>query len=206
MFYHLQFILGGFWLGGFCPGDFCRGVMSGGFLSGGFLSCHHKIPMLNTRSLSSFYSIKSMNETDCLASDIACNVLIQRLKPQNSYYFTYIYSSTDRDKIPAGNRSSPIPQNETSKMWCNGTSKFPRFKFMSLNIFSLIPYLDNLRLLVGDEKPYVMCINETKLDSSIDDSLVQIDDYVIVRKERNVHGGGVVLYIHGKNMNLSQSR
>ena len=41
-----------------------------------------------------------------------------------------------------------------------------------------------------------MYINETKLDSSIDDSLVQIDDYVIVRKDRNVHGGGVALYIH----------
>ena len=73
----------------------------------------------------------------------------------------------DQDKIPAGNGSSPIPENETSKTWCNGTSKFPRFKFMSPNIFSLLPHLDNLRLLVDDEKPHIMCINETKLDSSI---------------------------------------
>ena len=39
-----------------------------------------------------------------------------------------------------------------------------------------------------------MCINETKFDYSIDDSLIQLDDYVIVRKDRN--GGGVALYIH----------
>ena len=102
----------------------------------------------------------------------------------------------DQDKMPAGNGSSPIPENETSKSWCKGTSKFPRFKFMSLSIFSLLPHLDNLRLLVDDEKPHIMCINETKLDSSIGDSLIPIDDYVIVRKDRNVHGGGVAPYVH----------
>ena len=63
---------------------------------------------------------------------------------------------TDQDKIPADNGSFPIPENETSKTWCNGTSKFPRF--MSLNIFSLLPHVDNLRLLVDDEKPHT-CIN-----------------------------------------------
>ena len=67
---------------------------------------------------------------------------------------------------------------------------------MSLNIFSLLPHLANLRLLVDDEKPHIMCRNETKLDSSIDDSLIRIDDYIIVQKDRNVHGGGVALYIH----------
>ena len=67
---------------------------------------------------------------------------------------------------------------------------------MSLNIFSLLPHIDNLRLLVDDEKPHIMCINETKLDSSIDDSLIQIDDYVIVQKDWNLHGGGVALYIY----------
>ena len=60
----------------------------------------------------------------------------------------------------------------------------------------MLPHLDNLRLLVDDEKPHIMCINETKLDSSIGDSLIRIDDYVIVRKDRNVLGGGVALHIH----------
>ena len=54
----------------------------------------------------------------------------------------------------------------------NGTNKLQRFKFMSPNIFSLLPHLDNLCLLVDDEKPHIMCMNETKLDSSIDDSLI----------------------------------
>ena len=79
--------------------------------------------------------------------------------------------------------------------------KFPRFKIMSLNIFSLLPHLDELHIFVDSEKPHIICINETKLDDSIDDSLVDIDGYAIIRKDRNKHGGGVALYIH-QNINF----
>ena len=67
---------------------------------------------------------------------------------------------------------------------------------MSLNIFSLLPRLDELCLLVDSEKPHIMGINETKLDDSINDSLIQLDDYVIVQKDRNIYSGGVALYIN----------
>ena len=72
---------------------------------------------------------------------------------------------------------------------------------MSLNIFSLLPHLDELRIFVDSEKPHIICINETKLDDSIDDSLVHTDGYAIIRKDRNKHGGGVALYIH-QNINF----
>ena len=61
--------------------------------------------------------------------------------------------------------------------------KFPRFKIMSLNIFSLLPHLDELRIFVDSEKPHIICINGTKLGDSIDDSLVHIDGYAIIRKD-----------------------
>ena len=67
---------------------------------------------------------------------------------------------------------------------------------MSLNIFSLLPHLDELRMLVDNDKPHIICINETKLDDSTDDSLIHINDYVVIRKDRNKHGGGVAIYIH----------
>ena len=76
---------------------------------------------------------------------------------------------------------------------------------MSLNIFSLLPHLDELRIFVDSEKPHIICINETKLDDSIDDSLVHIDGYAIIRKDRNKHGGGVALYIH-QNINFELKR
>ena len=66
---------------------------------------------------------------------------------------------------------------------------------MALNIFSLMPHLDELRILVSEQRPHIICITETKIDSTIDNSHIEIDDYVVVRNGRNRHGGGVAMYI-----------
>ena len=55
-----------------------------------------------------------------------------------------------------------IKQGVTSKM-------ANQFKVMSLNIFSLLPHIDELRILATDENPHVIGINETEIDSAIDD-------------------------------------
>ena len=44
------------------------------------------------------------------------------------------------------------------------------FIMMALNIFSLMPHLDELRIFVSEKKPHIIGITETKIDSSIDDS------------------------------------
>ena len=71
---------------------------------------------------------------------------------------------------------------------------------MALNIFSLMPHLDELRIFVSEQRPHIICITErvteTKTDSTIDNSHIEIDDYVVVRNDRNKHGGGVAMYIH----------
>ena len=41
----------------------------------------------------------------------------------------------------------------------------------------------------------LFAINETRLDPTIADNLVQIDGYSILRKDRNRNGGGVCLYL-----------
>ena len=70
------------------------------------------------------------------------------------------------------------------------------FKTMTLNIFSLMPHLDELRIFISEQRPHIICITETKIDSTIDNSHIEIDDYVVVRNDRNRHGGGVAMYIH----------
>ena len=82
-----------------------------------------------------------------------------------------------------------IKQGVTSKMT-------NQFKVMSLNIFSLLPHIDKLRILAADEKPHVIGINETKIASAIDDSHIAIDEYDVIRKDRNSVGEGVALYVH----------
>ena len=66
---------------------------------------------------------------------------------------------------------------------------------MALNIFSLMPHLDELRLFPSEQRPLIIGITETKIDSTIDNSHIEIDDYVVERNDRNRHGGGVAMYI-----------
>ena len=63
----------------------------------------------------------------------------------------------------------------------------------SLNIFSLMTRLDELRLLIEDKKPHII---ETKVNQLIDDSDISIEGYDVVRRDRNNFRGSVALYIH----------
>ena len=40
------------------------------------------------------------------------------------------------------------------------------FKTMALNFFSLMPHLDELRIFVSEQRPHIICITETKIDST----------------------------------------
>ena len=78
-----------------------------------------------------------------------------------------------------------------------------KLKIMSLNIFSLMPHIDELRIMISNEEPHIIGINETKIDPSIDDSQINVEGYDVIRKDRDLNGGGVALYIH-KSLNFKQ--
>ena len=67
---------------------------------------------------------------------------------------------------------------------------------MYLNIDSVLGHIDQLRILLDHEKSHIMCLNETKLDLSVSDSLVNVDNYQIICNDRDRHGGGVAVYVH----------
>ena len=102
--------------------------------------------------------------------------------------------------MPVKNLDSPAPRCDSDTARLSGSNeidkKIPNFQIMSINIFSLLPHLDELRMLVDNDKPHIIYINETKLDDSTDDSLIHINDYFVICKDRNKHGGGVAIYIH----------
>ena len=64
-------------------------------------------------------------------------------------------------------------------------NKADGFKIMSLNVFSLLGRLDQLNILIEEEKPHVIGINKTKIDSDISDTDIQIEGYEVVRRNRN---------------------
>ena len=50
--------------------------------------------------------------------------------------------------------------------------------------------------LSGRKKPHIISTSETNIDSTIENSVIEIEDYVFERKNRDKHGGGVAMYIH----------
>ena len=63
-----------------------------------------------------------------------------------------------------------------------------------LNIVSLTNKYDEVEYLLSDKLFDIMILNETRLDETITDNMVNIDGYDIVRKDRTQNGGGVCLY------------
>ena len=65
-----------------------------------------------------------------------------------------------------------------------------------MNINSLPKHIDELKILMPNSPLDISAINETKIDDSFSEHEVSLAGYHIIRKDRNRHGGGVLLYVH----------
>ena len=64
------------------------------------------------------------------------------------------------------------------------------------NARSLLAKLDDIRVLSAAESPDIICVVETWLSNSISDAELALPNYQCVRRDRDRHGGGVLMYIH----------
>ena len=67
--------------------------------------------------------------------------------------------------------------------------------FIHLNINSLLPKIEELRYIAKSTNAAVIGICESKLDASVLDPEISIDNYKILRCDRNRQGGGVACYV-----------
>ena len=67
--------------------------------------------------------------------------------------------------------------------------------FIHLNINSLLPKIEELRIIAKSTNAVIIGISESKLDESVLEPEIEIDNYKILRCDRNRHGGGVACYI-----------
>lgn len=76
-------------------------------------------------------------------------------------------------------------------------AKLPRkgLKLGHLNIRSLRNKIIDISNILLEGHLHILGITETHLDSTFGDSLLHIQGYSIYRKDRNVRGGGVAIYI-----------
>ena len=65
-----------------------------------------------------------------------------------------------------------------------------------LNANSLKAHIQEIRQFLKDDPSYhLFGIAESKLGPAVEDYLVQIDGYTLVRQDRKMGGGGVALYV-----------
>lgn len=66
---------------------------------------------------------------------------------------------------------------------------------LHLNVRSLLPKITEIRHLSKNSKVGILCFTETWLDDSVKDAEIELDNYLIVRRDRNRKGGGVCIYV-----------
>ena len=75
--------------------------------------------------------------------------------------------------------------------------------FVHLNCNSLEGKIEEIREFVLKCKPNVICFSETKIDDSVTDEKIKIDNYTFIRNDRVRMGGGVACYVK-KGVNYNQ--
>ena len=95
-------------------------------------------------------------------------------------------------QAPSSNSNSHNPEGRSGKFEC---FKQKGLHFIHINVRSLIPKIDELRLISRNSNAAVIGVSETWLDSTVMDSEIKIDNYILSRRDRNRNGGGVCVYV-----------
>ena len=93
---------------------------------------------------------------------------------------------------------SPISVNNVSSDFFTSLNSIPNergFKMAFLNIVSLPKKIDEIRYSMSNKLIDLIAFNETRLDSSITNGMIHLNDYHIIRKDRSRNGGGVCIYL-----------
>ena len=65
----------------------------------------------------------------------------------------------------------------------------------AINVRSILPKIEEIRLLLSVTSLDILNVCETWLDNSVNDTEISVSGYAIVRKDRNRHGGGVLMFL-----------
>ena len=117
---------------------------------------------------------------------------IPKLKRINNKFFLCILLILSGDiKLNPG----PVYNNQSlhSNEWNVFRSK--EIHLIHLNVNSLLPKISEIRYIAERTKAAVIEITESKLEESISQSEIQIDNYDLLRCDRNRSGGGVACYV-----------
>ena len=143
-----------------------------------------------------FFTLEFIDTCDDLISfrfNYLCKFhTIPKLKRMNNKSFLRILLILSGDISlnpgPVYNNQS-LHSNEWNVFRSNG------IHLIHLNVNSLLPKIDEIRYIAERTKAAVIGITESKLDESIFQSEIEIDNYDLLRCDRNRNGGSVTCYI-----------
>ena len=117
---------------------------------------------------------------------------ISKLKCQNLKSFSHLLL------LFSGDISlNPGPVHQDTLECLNEWNVFKNrgLHFIHLNINSLLPKIDELCYIAKSTNPALIGICKSKLDASVLDPEISINNYKILRCDRNRQGGGVACYV-----------
>ena len=115
--------------------------------------------------------------------------------------FPILFFFDDQLNLDNQNRFDLLTKEKKTGSSALGTSKnnfIGGLKFVSININSIRGKKLELLAFLDFHQPHIVAIQETKTDSSISLSELFPEScpYNVYRKDRNLHGGGVMLLVH----------
>ena len=64
-----------------------------------------------------------------------------------------------------------------------------------LNVHYLYPKLDEIKILLHEQNIDILCLCQTFLNQEFCDDELKINGYDFIRKDRQTHGGGLIIYM-----------
>ena len=144
-----------------------------GFFAFEFMNMCDDFQFLATRMKSTFYSVSKL-----------------KYRNLNSYFHLLILLSGDISL-----NSGPTHQHKLQCLNEWNIFKSRGLHFIHFNINSLLPKIDELRIIAKSTNAAIIGISESKLDESVLEPEIEIDDYKILRCDRSRQGRGVACYM-----------
>ena len=91
-----------------------------------------------------------------------------------------------------------VKRNDTSVNKIRNSTIRKGLLTCSLYAPSLVKHKAEIEILAAENKIDIIAVNETKLESTIDDSMVTLSGFTVLRCDRNRHGGLVAMFIREK--------
>ena len=139
-----------------------------------------------------FFTIETINVSNCISEQFLetnlCFLYLSKIRCRKYSGFFQLLLLLSGDINP-----NPGPRDsDSNKMWEPFVKK--GLHFIHVNINSLLPKIDELRSIAQKSNAAVIGITESKLDESVLNSELHIDNYTLIRCDRNRHSSGVACY------------